>query len=73
MNHSNIPPGPFDTLVVLGESTVEGGNWLAKPEERWADVLAIVHNAPGITTNIEKRDAQTEWTRQCLMRQSEGL
>ena len=33
------PRGPFRSLVVLGESTVEGGGWLAKPEERWADIL----------------------------------
>lgn len=26
----------------------------------------IVHHAPGIVANIAKRDAQTEWTRQCL-------
>ena len=31
--------GPFESMVVLGESTVEGGGWLAKTEERWADVL----------------------------------
>ena len=32
--------GPFECLVVLGESTVQGGGWLAKLEDRWADVLA---------------------------------
>jgi len=31
--------GPFECMVVLGESTVEGGGWLAKTEERYADVL----------------------------------
>jgi len=31
--------GPFKRLVVLGESTVEGGGWLASAEERWADLL----------------------------------
>ncbi len=31
--------GPFKSLVVLGESTVEGGGWLSGPEERWADIL----------------------------------
>jgi lysophospholipase L1-like esterase len=31
---------PFRTLVVLGESTVEGGPWLHGDELRWADVLA---------------------------------
>ena len=31
--------GPFRSLVVLGESTVEGGGWLAETAERYADVL----------------------------------
>lgn len=31
--------GPFNSLVVLGESTVEGGGWLANTSERWADIL----------------------------------
>jgi len=31
--------GPFNSLVVLGESTVEGGGWLATSSERWADIL----------------------------------
>jgi len=31
---------PFERMVVMGESTVEGGPWLERPEERWADVLA---------------------------------
>ena len=34
------PTGPFKSLVVLGESTVQGGGWLTKKEERWADILA---------------------------------
>ena len=34
-----LPLGPFKSLVVLGESTVEGGEWLSGPEERWADIL----------------------------------
>jgi lysophospholipase L1-like esterase len=29
----------FRTLVVLGESTVQGGEWLERPEHRFADVL----------------------------------
>ncbi len=33
-------PRPFERLVVLGESTVEGGPWLGCTEERWADILA---------------------------------
>jgi lysophospholipase L1-like esterase len=30
---------PFQRLVILGESTVEGGPWLHAKEERYADVL----------------------------------
>ena len=33
-------PGPFSKLVVLGESTVQGGGWLAGDEGRYADILA---------------------------------
>lgn len=39
MKPNNILQGPFNTLVILGESTVEGGGFLAKPSERWADIL----------------------------------
>ncbi|MBN1348876.1 SGNH/GDSL hydrolase family protein [candidate division KSB1 bacterium] len=38
-NEYTAAPGPFRLMVVLGESTVEGGGWLAKTEERWADIL----------------------------------
>jgi len=31
---------PFKRMVILGESTVEGGPWLADPSDRYADVLA---------------------------------
>jgi len=31
---------PFRRLVILGESTVEGGPWLGQQEERFADVVA---------------------------------
>lgn len=31
---------PFERMVILGESTVEGGPWLADPAHRYADVLA---------------------------------
>jgi len=31
--------GPIKRMVVLGESTVEGGGWLAEPAERWPDLL----------------------------------
>jgi lysophospholipase L1-like esterase len=30
----------FETMVILGESTVEGGPWLAQPSQRFADILA---------------------------------
>ena len=39
MPHTDPPRGPFKSLVVLGESTVEGGGWLQGPEERFADLL----------------------------------
>ncbi len=39
MKQKSIPPGPFESLVVFGESTVEGGGWLTGPEERWADIF----------------------------------
>ena len=40
MPRSDLRRDPFRTLVVLGESTVEGGPWLREGELRWADVLA---------------------------------
>jgi lysophospholipase L1-like esterase len=39
MPRSDLRKDPFRTLVVLGESTVEGGPWLREGELRWADVL----------------------------------
>jgi len=30
--------GPFRKLIVLGESTVQGGGWLASDDERYADI-----------------------------------
>jgi lysophospholipase L1-like esterase len=36
---------PFKRLVILGESTVEGGGWLHQPEDRYADVLVRLINA----------------------------
>jgi hypothetical protein len=33
----------------------------------------IVHAAPGITKNVEKRNAHTEWTRNCLAQQTKGI
>jgi lysophospholipase L1-like esterase len=35
---------PFERMVVLGESTVAGGAWLPRIEDRWADVLASLIN-----------------------------
>lgn len=37
-------PRPFKRVVVMGESTVEGGGWLARTEERYADVLVRLIN-----------------------------
>jgi lysophospholipase L1-like esterase len=37
-------PQPFKTLVILGESTVQGGGWLERPEDRFADVLVRLIN-----------------------------
>lgn len=31
---------PFKRLIVLGESAVQGGPWLAEDERKWADILA---------------------------------
>lgn len=46
MRHKKLPQGPFKSLVVLGESTVEGGGWLSKTEERWPDILwKLLENA----------------------------
>ena len=36
---------PFQRLVILGESTVEGGPWLHEKEQRYADVLVRQINA----------------------------
>jgi lysophospholipase L1-like esterase len=46
MSHEKLPSGPFKSLVVFGESTVQGGGWLSGPEERWADILwKLLENA----------------------------
>jgi lysophospholipase L1-like esterase len=46
MQNSETKPGPFESMVVLGESTVEGGGWLASTEERYADILhRLIENA----------------------------
>jgi lysophospholipase L1-like esterase len=39
MEQKSMLQGPFHSLVVFGESTVEGGGWLTGPEERWADIF----------------------------------
>lgn len=39
MASRNLANTPFKRLVILGESTVEGGPWLASTAERFADVL----------------------------------
>ena len=36
---------PFQRLVILGESTVEGGRWLRRREDRYADMLVQMINA----------------------------
>jgi lysophospholipase L1-like esterase len=36
----DVHSAPFKRLVIMGESTVEGGPWLSAPEHRFADVLA---------------------------------
>ncbi len=35
---------PFRRMVVLGESTVQGGSWIAAAGERWADIVARLIN-----------------------------
>jgi len=39
METHDRPQGPFRRMVVLGESTVQGGGWVAGDAERYADVL----------------------------------
>jgi lysophospholipase L1-like esterase len=36
---------PFKRMVILGESTVEGGGWLIHQEDRYADVVARLINS----------------------------
>ena len=36
---------PFKRLVILGESTVEGGGWLHQQEDRYGDILVRLINA----------------------------
>lgn len=44
MNKKDMRKEPFKTVVVMGESTVEGGPWLTNIEDRWADVLVCCIN-----------------------------
>jgi lysophospholipase L1-like esterase len=44
MSRKDMKSEPFKSLVVMGESTVEGGAWLTNIEGRWADVLARLIN-----------------------------
>jgi len=41
----NLRKEPFKRLVILGESTVQGGPWLPHETDRFADVLATLINA----------------------------
>lgn len=41
----NFRKEPFRCLVIMGESTVAGGPWLPRREDRFADVLARLINA----------------------------
>ncbi len=41
---SDSRPRPFKRVVVLGESTVEGGGWVPAQEDRYADVLVSLIN-----------------------------
>jgi lysophospholipase L1-like esterase len=44
MKHRDVWNKEFHRMVVLGESTVEGGWWTASASERWADILAHLIN-----------------------------
>jgi lysophospholipase L1-like esterase len=44
MTRRDLWSEPFKTMVVMGESTVQGGSWLLNREDRWADVLARLIN-----------------------------
>jgi len=36
---------PFRRMVIMGESTVQGGSWLRRKEDRYADIVANLINA----------------------------
>jgi lysophospholipase L1-like esterase len=44
MSKKDLKSEPFKTMVVLGESTVQGGPWINNINDRWADVLAQLLN-----------------------------
>lgn len=45
---SDVRSEPFHRIVVMGESTVEGGGWLQSKEERYADRLVrMINEAQG--------------------------
>ncbi len=39
-------PKPFERMVVLGESTVQGGPWLQRTEERFARAERLAMESP---------------------------
>jgi lysophospholipase L1-like esterase len=45
VKHRDYKKEPFKRMVILGESTVEGGPWLHAKEDRYADVLVGLINA----------------------------
>ena len=45
MDHRDYSSKPFKRMVILGESTVEGGAWLEDSSERYADILADLISA----------------------------
>jgi len=45
---------PFQVMVVMGESTVEGGGWVRNSTERFADILAELINVCQET--LQQRD-----------------
>ncbi len=44
MSPKDMWPYEFKKMVVMGESTVQGGGWLVRKEYRWADILADLMN-----------------------------
>ena len=44
MERGDYSSKPFKRMVILGESTVEGGGWVADKSERYADILVELIN-----------------------------